>query len=87
MLPALVGGQHLRQGTGRSSVTRCTLWSSFGLSFRGFTVDAQVGLKRAKSCVAKRMPQIRVENTSLPEEAGLGSGRHSERKRQERRKA
>lgn len=26
----------------------------FGFSFRGFVVDAQVGLERAKSCMAKR---------------------------------
>lgn len=35
----------------RNSVPRCTWWG-FCLSFREFIIDAQVGLKRGKSCVA-----------------------------------
>ena len=68
-------------------MTRCSLWGLFGLSFRGFIVDAQVGLKRAKSCVAKRGALGKSGKYQCGRESMLRLWPASERKRQERKKA
>lgn len=68
-------------------MTRWTLWGLFGLSFRGFIVDAQVELKRAKSCVAKRNSLGKSGRQQCSRESMLRLWPASERKRQKRRQA